>query len=418
MGKIIFSFNIFFACVSLAFSASDNRGLFPIGEKEMYMSNTGIALTESSGSVYYNPAGLATITATKLSLSSNTYSTEKKEYESLQTLDGQNFPFSMTSSQSIPSSLISAWKGDRVNFAFGIFVPLQLKSQDAALFTTPSYDAIQFTRSQSFQVLMAGGSLAGQVNENLAVGLSCFYTTHQKAVQIDISAAPKTTTALKPAIAYTFFNYEISGAICQAGIQHAISENVLWGLVVKSPLIKMSKHGSSARFAQNPIKGEFAGEGPKDVDPQTEIPGEVGVGVKLDLSERLKFYSDVNYQAASTYYDDVFLSVKYEHVGTVRASGGVQFKISNKNDILAGFAYNPSSLKDGKTDAQENYFVGTFGIQTQTESSVFGLGIYVAQSYGKGDVTNYNAQFQELNTYSSNVKTSLSGLLISSGFSF
>ncbi len=409
---------LFFSQYAHAYSYIDNRGLYPLGEKEIFMSNTGIALTESSGSVFYNPAGLATVTAAKLSLSSNTYFSSKTQFKSIQTLDGKDMPFTSTGTQSIPSSLISAWKGDSINLAFGIFVPHQLKSQDSALYTTDNYDAIQMTRSQSFQVLMAGGSIAGKVNDSLALGVSCFYTTFQTSQQFDLSGAPTAGSGLKPVIASSYFNSDISGGICHFGAQKSLSDHILLGFVIKSPLITTSKKGTSSQFIQEPNQGIFKFDGPKEVDTEFAIPGELSTGIKLEASDRLTFYSDLNYQMDASYKDGNLISSKFEHAATLRYSAGVQFKISDKNEILAGFSYNPSTLKAPKAEAQENFFVGTFGFQSQNANSVFGLGLFIAQSYGSLEVSKLNSSFQELGTYNSDVKTSITGLLISSGFAF
>ncbi len=411
-------FILFFSQFTHGYSYIDNRGLYPLGEKEIFMSNTGIALTGSSGSVFYNPAGLATITATKLSLSSNTYFSSKTQFKSIQTLDGKDMPFTSTGNQSIPSSLISAWKGDSINLAFGIFVPHQLKSQDSALYSTDNYNAIQMTRSQSFQVLMAGGSIAGKINDSLALGLSCFYTTFQTSQQFDLSGAPTTSSGLKPVVASSYFNSEISGGICHLGAQKSVSDHILLGFVVKSPMVTTSKKGTSSQFIQEPNQGLFKFDGPKEVDTEFAIPAELSTGIKLEASDRLIFYTDLNYQMDASYKDGNLISSKYEHAATLRFSSGVQFKISDTNEILAGISYNPSTLKLPKAETQENFFIGTLGFQTQNANSVFGLGLFIAQSYGSLEVSKLNSSFQELGTYNSEVKSSIAGLLISSGFAF
>ncbi|MBL7545275.1 MAG: outer membrane protein transport protein [Bdellovibrionaceae bacterium] len=412
-------FVILLLCLNcFGYSYIDNRNLFPLGEKEMFMANTGVALTESSGNVFYNPAGLALTQATKLSLSSNSYFNSKTEYKSIQILDDTNFPFSTSGSQSIPSTLVSAWKGEKMAWAFSILVPHQLKIQDAALYKTANYETVQVARVQSFQILMIGGTWAGALSATTRLGGSCFYTTYQTNQQFDFSATPKDSSALKPAVINSFFNSEISGGICHVGLQHDVTELLHWGMTVKTPLLTSSKKGTSSQFIQEPTQGAFKAEGPKEITPQVEIPGELSAGIKLNVSERLKLYSDINYQLEASYNDGNQLSEKFEHAATFRYSGGVQFKISPKNDLLAGFAYNPSSLKKPESEAFENYFVGSLGVQSQTENSVLGVGVFIAQSYGEIVNSKLNTSFQETETFKSEVRTAVTGFLISSGFSF
>lgn len=396
----------------------DNRNLFPLGEKEMFMANTGIALTGSSGGAFYNPAALATIETTKLSLSSNTYFASKTQYSSIQNLDDRSFPFTTTGSQSIPSSLVSAWKGEKVTTAFSIFVPHQLKVQDGQLYSTVNYDAVQITRSQSFQILMAGGSVASKLSNTIRLGGTCFYTSYQTSQQFDFSAAPSAASGLKPAFASSFFGTEISGLMCHAGIQHEIDPILSWGATIKTPLITTGKKGTSAQFVQEPTQGKFKSEGPMPVDTQIEIPPEISGGIQFSFSDRLKVYGDLNIQLSAKYRDGNLLGDEFEHKPTSRINVGVLFRASDNYDLMGGFAINPSSLKTPEAESHENYFIGTFGVQSKSENSVLGLGVFVAQSYGEMTSTKLDSQFQETGAYKSDVKTSAVGLLISSGFYF
>jgi len=45
----------------------ENRDLYPLGEKEALMANTGIAASGSTGSVYFNPAGLVSVQKNRIS---------------------------------------------------------------------------------------------------------------------------------------------------------------------------------------------------------------------------------------------------------------------------------------------------------------------------------------------------------------
>lgn len=409
---------IFISTNSFGYSYIDNRNLFPLGEKEMFMANSGVALTQSTGNVFYNPAGLADLGSTKLSLSSNTYFNSKTEYKSIQTLDDQNIPFSTSGTQSIPSSLVSAWKGEKMAWAFSIMVPHQLKVQDSSVYNSNSFETIQITRSQSFQILMVGGTLAGTVADSIRLGVSCFLTTYQSTQQFDFVATPRSSTTLKPAVANNYFNSDIMGTLCHLGIQHDANDLISWGVTLKSPLMASSRKGTATQFIQEPTLGVFKTDGPKSVEANVEVPAELSTGIKWSIHDRFKVYTDANYQMSTEYKDGNLISNKYEHVGTLRLNGGVQFKISDKNDILAGVSYNPSTIKSSAIEAQENYFIGSLGFQSVSENSVLGIGFFVAQSYGETTNTKLDTAFQEIETYKSTLRTSVSGVLVSSGFSF
>jgi long-subunit fatty acid transport protein len=409
---------LFVSLNSFGYSYIDNRNLFPLGEKEMFMANSGVALTQSSGNVFYNPAGLADLGSAKLSLSSNTYFNSKTEYKSIQTLDDQNIPFSTSGTQSIPSTLVSAWKGENLAWAFSILVPHQLKVQDSTIYSSNSYEAIQITRSQSFQILMVGGTIAGTVANSFRLGASCFLTTYQSSQQFDFVATPRSSTTLKPAVVSNYFNSDLMGSLCHLGVQHDASDLLSWGLTLKSPLFVSSKKGTGTQFIQEPTAGVFKTDGPKSVEANFEMPAEVSAGIKWNLNDRFKVYTDANYQMAAEYFDGNLIATKYEHIGTLRVNGGLQIKVSEKNELLAGVSYNPSSIKSSAIEAQENYFVGSIGFQSVSENSVLGIGVFLADSIGETTNTKLDAAFQEIETYKSSMKTSVSGVLVSSGFSF
>jgi hypothetical protein len=265
---------------------------------------------------------------------------------------------------------------------------------------------------------MAGGSVAGKISDTFRIGGTCFYTSYQTSQQFDFSAAPSEESGLKPAFASSFFGTEISGLICHVGIQHEIDPVLSWGATIKTPLVTTGKKGTSAQFIQEPSQGKFKSEGPVSVDTQIEIPPEISSGIQFSFADRLKVYGDLNIQLGAKYRDGNMLGNEFEHKLTPRINVGVLFKVSDRYDLMGGFAINPSTLKSPEAESRENYFVGTYGVQSKSENSVLGLGVFLAQSYGEMTSTKLDSQFQETGTYKSDVKTSAVGLLISSGFYF
>ena len=153
------AFFLFFAAVFVALTPAqayiENPNLFPLGEQEALMANTGVALAGSSGAVFYNPAGLATLEKPKFSMSANSYLITKTDFTPFDNIDSTNVNFSTSGSQAIPSSLVSVHKWDTWTVAFSLLVPQQTKNQDIDDFETKSYK-VQLTQSIQTQFLLFG----------------------------------------------------------------------------------------------------------------------------------------------------------------------------------------------------------------------------------------------------------------------
>jgi long-subunit fatty acid transport protein len=118
--SILLTLLIFSSTHAWAFSYTDNRGLLPIGEVESFMANTGAALSGSTGAVYYNPAGLASIDRHHISLSANSYLSTRSEVNPIQTIDGVDMNFSTKGLQAIPTSFVSTGQHEQWRYAFSV----------------------------------------------------------------------------------------------------------------------------------------------------------------------------------------------------------------------------------------------------------------------------------------------------------
>ena len=402
--------------VTYGFSAIDNRGLLPIGEVESFMANTGTALSGSTGAVYYNPAGLASISRNHISVSANSYLSTKSEMRPIQTIDGVDMDFSSKGLQAIPSAFVSTGQKDKWRYAFSILIPHQVRVQDSVLFKTPTYPTFQYSRTNFFQTLMAGLSVATSVDAGFDIGVGCHYTMFQTTQSSATNGL--TNAGTNSLLISSYFDAQVDGILCTAGLQQQVNEDFRFGFTARLPLMTTSKKGTSSLFVQNPNTGQAQALGPKAVEPEIAMPLDMTFGIEYRLSPTLKSYADLSYQLSATYTSGDISATESSHKATPRGSVGLRYQMLEKYELFAGVAYNPSSVNVNDQDYSENFIAGTVGGRWQSGSSSIGVGVLYAQSSGNREAGIYNAALTEIGRKTADVSTSAMGIMISSGYVF
>lgn len=398
------------------FNYTDNRGLWPVGEIEAFMANTGIALSGSTGAVIYNPAGLAGFTNNEISLSANTYMKWQSEITPLQTIDGTDLDFSSSGIQAIPHSFVSTWRMKPFTFAFSILVPHQLKEEDVVSYSSPSYPVIQLSRTNYFQLLMGGVSVATSLGRISDVGVGCFYTAYQTSQMFSFSG--NTNGSQNAFISNSFFRADVTGVLCNGGVQSQLSENFRIGVSAQFPLVPMTKSGRASAFTQSPISGVSMSEGPKSVTPDYKIPLQIGVGVEYRLASFWYLYMDVSHQAADQYYTGDLDADEVKIRPTTRFNGGVRLRFSKDFQIFGGVAYNPSAVVPDENYDGENFLVAAAGASWLKGNSSFGIGLMGARSSGSLSVPVFDASFEQIGKKSAAIRSELFAVLVSSAYVF
>ncbi len=396
-------------------SFTDNRLLFPIGEVEAFMANTGVALSGSTGAVIFNPAGLGGFKNNRISLSGNAYMKVESEIVPLQTMDGTDLNFSTSGIQAIPHSFVSTWRTSPWTLAFSIMVPYQIKLEDAVLYSSPIYPSIQLSRTNYFQLLMGGGSLAVNLTRETDVGLGCLYTMYQTSQMV--SFAGNTNGTPNAFVSNSFFRAEIAGVLCNAGMQSQLTDKLRVGLSVQLPMIPLKKTGVSSTFVRHP-SGVTQSEGPKPVDGEYKIPLDVGVGLEYRFSSVVHLYLDVSHQAEERFRSGDLLEAEIVNKATTRYNGGLRLKFSEGFQVFAGAAYNPSALVGSDDNVAEDYVVATMGFNWVKGNSSFGMGVMGARSSGSRKAPIYDASIEPIGTKESSLRSDIFGILLSSGYIF
>jgi hypothetical protein len=381
------------------------------------MANTGVALSGSTGAVYYNPAGLASVDRNRISISANSYLKTSGEISPIQTFDGVDMNFHAEGLQTIPTSLVSSARWGEVYYAFSILIPHQLKIQDSTPYSSAHYPTMQFSRTNSFQLIEVGPSAAMRLAGTYDVGAGCFFTLFS-STQSSLFTA-NTNLATNAFVNASYYDANVSGLLCNAGVQVRMTNELRLGATLRLPLLPFSKSGTAMQFLQTPVSGQSLTQGPASISPEFRIPADFSLGAEYRLQPQLAAYFDVSYQAPATQRSGQFNEGDNKNKGTPRASAGLAYSATSSLDLFAGLGYNPSSVEVNDDDYAENFVVGTVGARLKSTNTNFGIGFLYAKSTGEKTAPAYDDQLNQLPTSkTASVSTTAFGVLISSGYLF
>src|SRR5687767_3237610 len=103
---------VYFAVGAHADMTSPN--VIPLGESEAFLGNTGVAVANSTGGVFYNPASLASFSTGRLTASGQTFAVIEA------TVQQEPEPLAFKEFSAVPSMLVVARKWRKWTGAFSI----------------------------------------------------------------------------------------------------------------------------------------------------------------------------------------------------------------------------------------------------------------------------------------------------------
>lgn len=312
-------------------SARDlNRQPYPIGERASGMGGAFIALTGDAVSTFYNPAGLATITAPGISLSASAYQYATETYaDALAFGAGANrFAADMESAtfSTFPASIVFAVPlGDDGAFkqaaAFSILVP-DRDQLAARLKATPANlpFELQAVALQDDLTYWVGPSYAFESGK-LRFGLSVFALVNQTKQQANVaSKAAYVADDGVPQIVYATAVQELSAlaatAIAQVGVQYLLDDHWTFGATLRSPTFG-ALYSDVEGVAFNSSYAEDAAGNPRvsadlpafvdrlelaSAEARFRLPLMAGVGLSYQQPERYTVALDASVHLAQSRY--------------------------------------------------------------------------------------------------------------------
>lgn len=364
----------------LARADAFNRNLFPIGERESVLANTGIT-SPTAGAVFYNPANLARIDHSEISMSGTTLLRFSVDADAFAVVEGVNQPFKASGLLTIPASLASTYDLGEFALATAILVPDAFEIDNITTFEG-NQTRVTVMNKQRRQDLWLGASLARRFGD-VSVGLSAFGVQTTASAVVMLNQVDETMPDL---VNQLILNSRTSvlGATAVAGAHWQVTPLIGVGARVQSPLLEF-KESSELYFSRidstaMPVQTEDTFE---EDEVLSVLPWDVGVGISIRPTPTLEIVADANMQLPGKYTTLVGEDVDDTTDTTVRASAGVEWAINQTFALQGGFLYNPSAAPPTSDEqAHEDYAGGTLGISRRSGRTRTGIGAFFMQSWG------------------------------------
>lgn len=342
--------------------------IYEHGAAAMAMGGAFVALANDASAVFHNPAGIAWLDGTQISL--GTTLIMPKGSLSLPNWPDPNYQSVDQEGQLFyPSTVYITHKlNDRITAGFGFFTPYGLGTK-----WPKDYPLRYIATSDDMKTFIFNPAISYKLNENfaLAVGVSYIHSTlnFELVELVDLTG-------------YGLGSYDMPAILDASGNGWGLNAGALYkgekfsfGLNWRGGF-KIKYEGDLELDTSNiPIPG-FPTEG--DASTAFNFPHILGAGIAFDLSENLILSADVHYVLWSCYdkfvveidvpgFEDKEVEEKWEDSFVIR--GGFQYTLSESFALRAGILYDQTpqpieTMDPILPDANRWAFTGGFGYKS------------------------------------------------------
>lgn len=361
------------------------QNALPMGEREAFMGNVGIARDGTVGNTYFNPGGLAFNRTNKIVASGTLMANSSQESKSSST------QAKVSQTQVLPIASGTAWVKDNWAWAFSVY---NINNTSAMVSYTQNLTSIGEVegRARVDQFgLVVGPSFASKASPNLGWGVSTFYYHQDDGVIVNLPfqkvigantavgsvyAEQKTLARSLKVVAgalakFEYFNLGLrleSGPLLTQAERESLGTNIIY---VKNGTTIVSESTQIGALVKEKV--------------QFDRPHSVGVGIGAYLGAQTRIYSDLNY-SLKTSYRATAADTLTEYDGGLRFGAGVEHG-KGQEKWLGGATYIEDESGDntflylsaGKVSLEKrsNSTLGLFYITTlkneDTNLSMIGL---------------------------------------------
>jgi long-subunit fatty acid transport protein len=340
--------------------AQSNSFITPIGGAEGITGNTGIGRYGSSGSVIYNPAGLAGIKSHKVSVSGTAISQNKVTIKDKGLPETSNKYFETT-----PSQLATIFAEDKFTWGVSLLVPysmqteLDIKTKDGADTTVTSH----YFKAQE---TLLGPSIGFSLSPKYKIGLSLFAAKADNLVKSSVYVQGVNTLTTYSQKRSAIIAYPILGFLSLE------SKTFSWGVRCVLPSlqlsgdqeIKLHENGSDELTSKDKLTYKH--------------PTEFGLGLSWIPSPRWKLLVDSSIQSSIKYQEynsDTFEPTYVDYKDASRVGFGVEYKTSSHDRLTAGILASQSPEKDTSSTFGDykGYTLGYRSIDKNGVGSSYGI---------------------------------------------
>jgi hypothetical protein len=387
--KFFFIFSFILSSTGLC---QDNPFLAPMGSFEGITGNTGIARDGSVGAVFYNPAGLSTLTTSKISGSASAFGLSSV------TTEGNGFKDTRTHINSIPTQISSIFTQKKFNWAFSILVPDSTSTNINRTTLSPEYGNYVENIDIKSQNTLIGPSIGFLSNSNFKFGLSLFLQKNERKETSDTSygldnGSPKYLDTYRDEnTAYVFFPL--------FGFLYDVTSRFSFGLRFSGPSALISGHHKSTikQYQNDGTNGEESKTDSQEKNRKYKRPMDVGIGFSFDFSDNFKVLFDISNQFETKY--TAYMHDAYDENEIIdlknvqRYNLGLEYRTSLHDALTMGLNYNPDPRKkEGYPFYNRLDFYGlTLGYRELERISDTTVGLFFnqAKSDNESSKTTYN----------------------------
>ena len=222
---------------SISFANIENRNLMPFGETEGLMGNAGVAGAASTGSVFYNPAGLTLLTHPKISVSGSTYVSSSQSTDTAARYDNTNIPYSTSSFDSIPSSVIGTFQVGHLSMAYFVLVPEMRRLDNRQTTITPNTKTTIVEENQQDEMWL--GIAAGlRLNSLWSIGFALDVIQSKDSVaQTIVEQFPSATNSITMNVDH--LQASTNGLSATLGLLYEPTPDRTFGIKLQSPSFRL-----------------------------------------------------------------------------------------------------------------------------------------------------------------------------------
>jgi hypothetical protein len=255
----------------------------PVGTRSFGMGNTGMALPDDVGSIYYNPGVLAWAQGDQISAGVSAYSridTRTGAYVSLFKSAADNI--TRGGFLSVPAMVGGFFKKSDWTWGGAVLVPNSFLNSG----TLDLGDDSQASYESSFEDIWISGFGTLQIDERNALGLGVFYVSRLSTEKF--SFVEKVAGSIQ--IEFIERMWDVNGFTAILGYSRREDEQLSWGVSLRAPVLPFGARGKVSRTES----------GATDLDAQDfkptgyPMPARLSVGMAYSWSPSDTFAADLH----------------------------------------------------------------------------------------------------------------------------
>jgi long-chain fatty acid transport protein len=312
------------------------------GQKALGMGHTGVAMTDSAESIFFNPAAITRLEADSeivggiSLLKASTQYVNEETLADVETEDSLGTPINFYLTQRY---------SEKVSWGFGVYTPYGNK-----VAWPTDWQGSHLVNYIELRAIYLQPTIAYQISDSTSIGFGP--TLVVAAVEFNRNLSSSLTDEDGNRSNVTIEAESVTAWGFNLGILHEVNEKTRLGFSYRSEVI-IEARGGDADFDDVPdalsdtfSSGEF--------DADLPLPAELTLGIAYDYSDKLTLAFDYNYTFWDVYeelvieFDNGLTSVNprnYENSSIFRF--GAQYRLNEKWALRGGIYFDQSPVQDG-----------------------------------------------------------------------